>query len=75
MIALRWGGFSDAPSHWAVYFSVADLDDSLARLQQLGGRTIHGPFEVSVGKICVVSDPDGAMFMMIQMCVPGDEPQ
>lgn len=64
-----WG---EIPSHWTVYFSVADVNASTEKLKALGGKVMHGPFETEVGPISVCSDPQGAMFNLIQM---SDEPE
>ncbi|MGE0377883.1 MAG: VOC family protein, partial [Planctomycetaceae bacterium] len=61
-----------APSHWTVYFDVADLSAALDALSSLGGAVCVPPFAVSVGTIAVVSDPQGAMFCLIQMRTPAD---
>ena len=60
------------PTHWSVYFSVADIQASTAKLQELGGCVLRGPFEVSVGHISVVADAQGAHFQLIQLTVPPD---
>ena len=59
-----WG---DAPPHWAVYFAVEDADASANRLQALGGRVLHGPFDLSVGRMAAVADPQGATFNLIAL--------
>ena len=61
------------PSHWNVYFHAADLIATLAKLEELGGNIVFPPFDVSVGKIAVVTDPQGAAFCLIQMLVSVDE--
>ncbi len=63
----------EIPPHWSVYFAVADIHASTEKLQQLGGRILRPPFEVSVGHICVAMDSQGAAFNLIQMTVPIDE--
>ena len=63
----------DVPSCWTVYFAVDDIQATTNRVAQLGGTICQPPFEVSVGHISVVSDPQGAVFDLIQMTVPADE--
>ncbi|WAS97036.1 VOC family protein [Nannocystis punicea] len=58
----EWG---DIPPHWMVYFRVADTDTSAARLTELGGKILHGPFDSPHGRIAVVSDPWGAIFSLV----------
>ena len=63
----------DIPSCWTVYFAVGDIHAATERVTQLGGNICQPPFEVSVGHISVVSDPQGAVFDLIQMTVPADD--
>lgn len=60
----QWG---EMPSHWSVYFEVADAAQSSARVQALGGKVHFGPFEAPVGHIAVCADPQGASFYLIQI--------
>jgi uncharacterized protein len=50
------------PPNWMPYFGVADLDASLAKVQELGGRRLAGPMQVPGGSFAVVADPAGAVF-------------
>lgn len=52
------------PPHWLVYFAVDDIDESLAKVEQLGGVKHMGPIDISVAKIAVVADPQGAIFAL-----------
>ena len=58
----EWG---DLPAHWMTYFRVEDTDASTARVRELGGNLLHGPFDSPHGRIAVVSDPYGAVFSII----------
>ena len=62
----------DVPPCWSVYFSVADISASTAKVKELDGQVFKEPFEVSVGHISVVADVQGATFQLIQMTVPVD---
>ena len=62
----------DLPTCWSVYFTVEDTDQALEKLVQLSGRLITQPFDVPAGRIAVVSDPQGAMFNLIQLSGPPD---
>src|SRR6266702_4966563 len=53
------------PSHWHVYFGTADADATAAKAAELGGSVIVPPFDTPVGRIAVLSDPQGAMFSVI----------
>lgn len=64
----EWG---EIPPHWSVYFSVADCDASCEKLNSLGGKVEHGPFDAEgVGRIAVVSDPQGAHFYIMKLASP-----
>jgi hypothetical protein len=54
----------DEPPNWLVYFAVADVESGLAKVGELGGATIAGPFEMSMGKIAIAADPLGAVFAL-----------
>jgi hypothetical protein len=55
----------DVPSHWMVYFQVDDTDESVARLESLGGKVSVPAFDSSAGRIAVVGDPQGGTFSII----------
>jgi predicted enzyme related to lactoylglutathione lyase len=52
------------PPYWLVYFAVDDVDASVARIGELGGSTIAGPFEMAMARMAVVADPQGAVFAL-----------
>lgn len=52
---------SGVPPHWATYFEVTDLDESLDLVRQAGGRLLDGPMdEEGVGRMAVIQDAVGA---------------
>jgi len=57
---------SGTPSHWHVYFVVADADAAAAKVTGLGGQVVTGPFDTSAGRIAIVTDPQGALFSIIK---------
>jgi predicted enzyme related to lactoylglutathione lyase len=61
---------ADIPSHWNVYFSVADADEALDKVRALGGQVIMGPATVEPGRFGVVEDPQGAVFNVITLFRP-----
>ncbi|SRR5258708_6387422 len=61
------------PPNWTVYFTVKNLDESLAKVKELGGQVYMGPKEISIGKIAMIADPAGAAFMMIEMSIQPSE--
>jgi predicted enzyme related to lactoylglutathione lyase len=54
------------PNHWHVYFAVADADATAAKIKQLGGSVLVEPFDTPIGKMAVVTDPQGATFSLFQ---------
>ena len=55
------------PNHWHVYFAVADADAAAAKVTELGGSILVAPFDMPVGRMAVVSDPQGTVFSIIQL--------
>ena len=56
----------ETPPHWNVTFAVDDADASAAKVEELGGQVIMGPFDAPWVRMAVVSDPQGAMFIASQ---------
>jgi uncharacterized protein len=54
------------PNHWHVYFTVADADATVAKVAELGGTVMVEPFDTPVGRMAVASDPQGAVFSIMQ---------
>lgn len=54
------------PSQWMVYITVADLDQSVADCQRLGGELLAGPRQVGSGRCAVIRDPAGACAALYQ---------
>ncbi|MGI9627735.1 MAG: VOC family protein [Longimicrobiales bacterium] len=49
------------------YIAVDDVDESALRATSLGGRVVVQPHTIpEVGRVCVVSDPTGAMLRLIR---------
>jgi len=68
-IMKEWG---NVPPAWAPYFMVTDCDASAAKINQLGGSTKMPPTDIpKVGRFAVVTDPQGAVFQIIQMAAHG----
>lgn len=61
----EWG--EDIPPHWMVYLAVLDCDSKAAHAQKLGGEICVPPTDVpEVGRFCVITDPQGAVFSMLE---------
>jgi predicted enzyme related to lactoylglutathione lyase len=50
------------PSYWAVYFSVADVDASVAKTVELGGVVMRPAEDTPFGRIADLADATGASF-------------
>ncbi len=54
------------PSHWLVYFTVIDTDQTLAVAQEMGANVILPATDITgVGRISVMHDPTGAVFGVV----------
>lgn len=62
--------FGPIPSHWMVYFQVADVDATVATITERGGTVRVPPMDIPVGRFSVVSDPAGASFSVIKLNAP-----
>lgn len=52
---------------WSVYFAVADVDVTARQVAALGGRVEREPADTPFGRVCRVSDPAGAPFVLITL--------
>ena len=69
-ICFRRGMNADLPPFWLVYITVADLEGSISRCKELGGRLVSGPKgDTETGRYCVIQDPAGAVAALFQ---PGE---
>lgn len=51
------------PAQWLAYVLVEDVDATAAQAAKLGGKVCKAPFDVpEVGRIAIVTDPQGAAF-------------
>ncbi len=58
-----WGAFRP---QWMVYFTVANTDETVARVREHGGKAM-GPIDESpFGRIAALADPFGAFFKVVQ---------
>ncbi|APC33352.1 MULTISPECIES: VOC family protein [Nocardiopsis] len=55
-------GESDHPS-WTVYFADSDIEDTITRVERLGGTLLVEPFDIfDLGRQALFRDPQGASF-------------
>jgi len=60
------GKNADLPPYWLIYVKVQSLDASLAAAQRLGGEVLAGPKQFGAARFCVLRDPAGAVFAIIE---------
>src|SRR5690349_21012966 len=71
----KGGGDILRRSGWLGYISVDDVDQSLARLKQEGGKAFMGPQEVpGVIRFAMVADPQGAPFYIAKGLIEAPPP-
>jgi predicted enzyme related to lactoylglutathione lyase len=69
--AMPIGGMMKRPPNipqpfWNYYFTVAELDATLAKVEKAGGKVVHGPTEVPGGAwIAQCFDPQDAFFSLL----------
>jgi predicted enzyme related to lactoylglutathione lyase len=53
------------PPYWLVYFGTDDIDATMAKAGELGGKSLAGPMPIGEsGKIAIMQDPQGAVFAL-----------
>ena len=55
-----------APPYWQTNVEVANVDDTVAKVKQLGGSVIHVEDVPTVGRFAVIADPQGAVLAVFQ---------
>lgn len=55
------------PSHWVVYFGVADAEAASQRVAELGGTIVRDPWDSEFGRFAQATDPLGALFFLHQV--------
>lgn len=68
---MRAGG---ARPVWVPYLAVADIDAGLAALQADGGKVLMPRTDIAEGSFAMVTDPQGAVFYLMQPRPPADRP-
>lgn len=57
---------ADVPAHWMNYFSVANTDQAVAKVRDLGGQVVQEPWDTPYGRMALVHDDQQAYFSVIQ---------
>lgn len=60
------GGNASMPPQWMIYIVVEDLDASLARCAEMGGKVIVPARSMGEARYCVIQDPAGAVAALYQ---------
>jgi hypothetical protein len=57
----------DMPPVWGIYFTVENLDKTVAQAKELGATILVEPREIpGVGRFSVIQDPQGAWFSAME---------
>ena len=73
------GGFGKAmegapPPHWLSHVRVEDVDETIEKAKRAGGKLAAGPFDMEeVGKMAIISDPQGAYVGVYQPHGDGED--
>jgi uncharacterized protein len=57
---------TETPAHWSVTFGVDDAHATAAKVGELGGEVVAGPFDAPWSRPVVIKDPQGATFIASQ---------
>lgn len=61
------GPNADLPPQWLIYITVENLDASVKRCEELGGKVLAGPKGGGeYGRFCVIQDPAGAVAALFE---------
>lgn len=55
---------SEVPAQWRTYFAVADADQAVARVRELGGKVVAEPWDTPFGRMASVWDDQGVPFQV-----------
>jgi uncharacterized protein len=59
-------GDAEPHPHWSVTFGVDDVAATAAKVPELGGEVVSGPFDAPWARMAVINDPQGASFIASQ---------
>jgi predicted enzyme related to lactoylglutathione lyase len=61
------GTNANLPPQWLIYITIANLDQSIARCQELGGNVLVGPKSLGYyGRLAIIQDPAGAVAALME---------
>ncbi|MEW8525914.1 MAG: VOC family protein [Candidatus Thiodiazotropha endolucinida] len=59
-------GAGNIPDFWGTYITVNDVDATLKKVEEAGGKAVYPPMDVpGVGRMCAIIDRSGAMVSVI----------
>ena len=59
-------GIEKIPAFWGTYITVNDVDATLKKAEDAGGKAVYPPMDVpGVGRMCAITDRSGAMVSII----------
>jgi predicted enzyme related to lactoylglutathione lyase len=59
---------------WLGYVGVDDVDGTVARIEAMGGKALVPAFDIEVGRIAMVTDPQGNAFYVMRPKPPAQDP-
>jgi len=59
------GSHANLPSQWLIYVRVANIKESIAKCEKLGGKLLNGPQRIAGSNFCVIQDPAGAILALM----------
>src|SRR5262245_19983442 len=64
-----------APPNWLTYIGTPNVDETVQRIESLGGKILRAPSEIpTIGRFAIVQDPQGAVFAPFTPSgAPGDD--
>jgi predicted enzyme related to lactoylglutathione lyase len=61
VMATTGSNMEGVPPHWSTFLAVDDVDARIAKVEELGGKLMHGPMDIpTVGRMALIADPQGA---------------
>jgi uncharacterized protein len=61
---------AETPPHWLVYFQVENVDPTVEKIKELGGKVMLEPMPYPGGRLIVASDPHGVVFGALDASQP-----
>jgi len=56
----------EIPPHWEVYFNVENIDKAISIVRDLNGKPLMDPLTIPEGRFATITDPQGAVFTIIE---------